>query len=853
MANDLNIRVSINGDSSPFVKELHALEQEFGGALTGMTQRASRLQLFGKVQQDAVAANKAWWAARRELEALQDAAAKAGQPVKGLNEAIRDAANAADKAKAALDKKNTVLKSLRTELQAAGVDARDLAAAEALLTEQARKAAEAARVKRDLDNSRQTLGIRGNADILAEIERVKAAYATLARSGTASMAELARASEATRARVSELRREMLHGAGSVNQFRDALKSAAHHTTAMVAGFASLQAVMGGIRQIISISASFENLQVRMTSLMGSAQAGEAAFGWVREFAQKTPFQVREVADAFSRLKSFGIDPTNGSMQAIADTAAKAGLGVDGLNRITLALGQAWVKGKLQGEEIMQLVEAGVPAWDLLAQATGRTAAELQTMSQNGELGRDSIQQLFDAMGRANVGAASAQMDTWNGLVSNAIDLWEDFANSVGNAGLMDDLKQYLRELGAELARMKANGELKKWAEGIASAIRTVVDVLIGAGKFITQHADALIALAAAYGTIKLGGLARDLYGLVTAFAAVKAPLAATTEGAASAAGAFSRLGSGVNLLGAARLVVTGITSPLGLITAAAVGAVVALRHLKDYSEEATKRRNLGEMDSKVHAADLARVPVDTGHLTEDELSRKSSERLKARRDALLKEREYVRTKATRADYAGDEDESARQVAEAARLGREIRAVEQYQAKRLALEKQFASNVEAVRKGMTDSMTRGLAKELQLQDQLVKKLEEANGRLKAIKAERADAAFETGDLKQQLHELASKARSKPPVVPSPVALPPPPEPEAPPPPATAIDAQDEDEQPAASGPGLDGAGGSDGPTQDLDAFAAVQSINRNTDACHDNADQLMVLQAYLQRAGVVVQP
>ncbi|NLR74199.1 hypothetical protein [Leeia aquatica] len=55
------------------------------------------------------------------------------------------------------------------------------------------------------------------------------------------------------------------------------------------------------------------------------------------------------------------------------------------------------------------------------------------------------------------------------------------------------------------------------------------------------------------------------------------------------------------------------------------------------------------------------------------------------------------------------------------------------------------------------------------------------------------------------------------------------------------------------PRLDGAGGSDGPTQGLDAFTAVQTINRNTDACHDNADQLMALQAYLQRAGVVVQP
>ena len=54
-------------------------------------------------------------------------------------------------------------------------------------------------------------------------------------------------------------------------------------------------------------------------------------------------------------------------------------------------------------------------------------------------------------------------------------------------------------------------------------------------------------------------------------------------------------------------------------------------------------------------------------------------------------------------------------------------------------------------------------------------------------------------------------------------------------------------------GLDSASGPDDPAHAVDAFAAVQTINRNTDTCHDNADQLSALQEYLQRAGVEVQP
>ena len=54
---------------------------------------------------------------------------------------------------------------------------------------------------------------------------------------------------------------------------------------------------------------------------------------------------------------------DGSMQAIVDQASKLGGGMERLNGISLAVGQAWAKQKLQGEEILQLVEHGVPVWE----------------------------------------------------------------------------------------------------------------------------------------------------------------------------------------------------------------------------------------------------------------------------------------------------------------------------------------------------------------------------------------------------------------------------------------------------------------------------------------------------------
>ncbi|WP_280955043.1 tape measure protein [Paludibacterium denitrificans] len=60
---------------------------------------------------------------------------------------------------------------------------------------------------------------------------------------------------------------------------------------------------------------------------------------------------------------------------------------------------------------MQLIEAGVPVWDLLGKKIGKSASELQTLSASGQLGRDSIRQLIAAMEDDAKGAAASNVST----------------------------------------------------------------------------------------------------------------------------------------------------------------------------------------------------------------------------------------------------------------------------------------------------------------------------------------------------------------------------------------------------------------------------------------------------------
>src|SRR5690606_6882362 len=111
-------------------------------------------------------------------------------------------------------------------------------------------------------------------------------------------------------------------------------------------------------------------------------------GMIKDLAATTPFEVSGLAESFIKLTAFGMKPTEAQMRSLADITANLGGSTETLSGVTLALGQAWTKSKLQGEEILQLAERGVPVWDALANATGRTVPELQKMSEAGALGRD---------------------------------------------------------------------------------------------------------------------------------------------------------------------------------------------------------------------------------------------------------------------------------------------------------------------------------------------------------------------------------------------------------------------------------------------------------------------------------
>ncbi|MEA5334817.1 tape measure protein [Vibrio parahaemolyticus] len=233
------------------------------------------------------------------------------------------------------------------------------------------------------------------------------------------------------------------------------------------------------RTFVKTAAQFERYQVMLNQLQGSEEGGAKAMAWIEQFTQDTPYAVNEVTQAFVKLKAFGLDPMDGTMQAIADQAAMMGGTAESVEGIALALGQAWTKGKLQGEEAMQLLERGVPVWDYLVKVSkdlghnngfGLSAETLGEMASKGELGRDVIKRLIEEMGRASEGSAKKQMETWSGMVSNMGDHWAIFQKDVMESGAFDALKASLKDLLDSIDNAKSSGDYDELVNSIGGEL-----------------------------------------------------------------------------------------------------------------------------------------------------------------------------------------------------------------------------------------------------------------------------------------------------------------------------------------------------------------------------------------------
>jgi tape measure domain-containing protein len=147
--------------------------------------------------------------------------------------------------------------------------------------------------------------------------------------------------------------------------------------------------------------------------------------WLERLAIISPYEAEDIAGAFRLGAALGFtsDQLKELISRTVDWGAATGQSGAAIERVMLALGQMNTKGKTTGEEMLQLVEAGVSAWDYLAQALGTTTQQAQELVSKGLVPAEfTIQAIASGLGYDFRGAAEASAETLQGLTSSIRDL-----------------------------------------------------------------------------------------------------------------------------------------------------------------------------------------------------------------------------------------------------------------------------------------------------------------------------------------------------------------------------------------------------------------------------------------------
>ncbi len=421
--------------------------------------------------------------------------------------------------------------------------------------------------------------------------------------------------------LSELRAGMSAAVGQIKNASDVIKQSTQNisngfknATQSAVGFAAGMAGLQGLQSIFenTVGAGWEFNSMMQQSMIsfktllgGSQEATDKLLNDLYQMAATTPFEFPQLAQSAKQMMAMGFEANKliPTLTSIGDAAAGLGMGQEGIERIVRALGQMQMKGKVSGEEMRQLAEAGIPAWDMLAKAMGISTGEVMKLSEKGLIpASKAVDTLVAGMEQRFPNMMAAQSKSFNGLMSTLRDslnqtfgqvmkpLFEDFTNNVlpklvdgvsnfSNVLTKSGLKEAFKTIfppglvDGVIIAFKALDAIIQFIHQHATLFKAVLTALVAG--FIAYRAAVLVSTIATTASAVAYALQTGAVGLATTgtIALQLANIAATASMVASTV-ATQGLAAGFVALAAAMNI-----NPVVLAITAAVAVLVGLGYL----------------------------------------------------------------------------------------------------------------------------------------------------------------------------------------------------------------------------------------------------------------------------------
>ncbi|MCF0187949.1 MAG: tape measure protein [Bacteroidaceae bacterium] len=289
---------------------------------------------------------------------------------------------------------------------------------------------------------------------------------------------------------------------SRNILRGISDTAVQEGQKMESAFSSIATATAGIfavgqlkeftAQIISVRSEIEKLEISFETLLGSRQAGQQMFNEIRQFAVSTPMMLKDLAQGAQTMLGFNIEAEKvmPMLRAIGDIS----MGDAGkFNSLSLAFSQMSATGKLMGQDLLQMINAGFNPLSVISEKTGKSIGDLKEEMEKGKITVEMVTDAFmtaTSAGGKFYGMLEKQSHGIAGSISNLQGAIDDMFNDIGTeaqgaiastVGAATTIVKNYKEIGEVLAVIVATYGAYRAAIIATEAVRRSVTSL--------KHAD----------------------------------------------------------------------------------------------------------------------------------------------------------------------------------------------------------------------------------------------------------------------------------------------------------------------------------------------------------------------------
>lgn len=364
---------------------------------------------------------------------------------------------------------------------------------------------------------RQTAAIgeqRSNLQGLSSaVNAAESQYQKLSAAQTASVAAMQRANAADNQAAANKRAL----ADAMREYNDGARRSLDFTQRIRGQVLSLAAAYIGLHNAISqigtVITSFQSLEAAQNRLGAVFQGDQSRVSqeldFLRRNADRLGISFQVLADEYGKFAvatqgtNLAGEETRKIFLAVAEAGRVNKLSMDNMQGTYLALTQMVSKGKVQSEELRRQLGDRLPgAFQIMAQALGKSTAELDEMMKKGEVTSDALSKFADELNRrfgnqleASLTSTTTALGRFqNGLFQTRLL----FANS----GFIDSFTDSVNQLSEAMA----GPQFQSFIQKLSQAFATLIDML----SAVAPHLDAITVFGAAFIGLKMGGYVASL-------------------------------------------------------------------------------------------------------------------------------------------------------------------------------------------------------------------------------------------------------------------------------------------------------------------------------------------------------